>query len=173
MNIIFIGMRGTGKSTVGLALSKCLGMPFIETDREIEKRVGMSISEFISLRGWNAFRMMESSVIEGLRSLDNTIISSGGGTVLNFKNIEIFQSNGIVIWLTASLETMYQRTKDDDQRPFLTNAATRREDIRDTLKIRESLYKSASQLMISTDTDGVSHCIKSITKFLNIYEKHR
>ena len=89
MNIFLIGYRCTGKTTVGRSLAKSLGRPFFDADKELVKEQRLNISEIVSQKGWDAFREMESMVIKRICDLDNYVVATGGGVVLNDENIKI------------------------------------------------------------------------------------
>lgn len=118
-NIVLTGFMGTGKSTVGILLAKKLGRKFIDTDAVIVDREGRSISDIFAHNGEEYFRRVECEVIESLSKLSNCVISTGGGTVLRAKNIENLKKNGIVINLSASVDTIYKRTSESGKRPLL------------------------------------------------------
>jgi len=167
MNIVLIGMRGSGKTTIGNFIAKKLDWQFIETDSLIEKNIGTKISKFVNQSGWIAFRTVESKFIDNVSNLDSVVISSGGGVVIKKENIRKLKKNGVLIWLTASNDTLYNRIKDDRNRPFLTNARSRKEEIKKVFKVREKLYKGAADLVVSTETNTIEQALHDIYKYLN------
>jgi shikimate kinase len=106
MNIVLIGYRGTGKSTVGKMLASRLGRELVSTDREIVKRAGRSIPEIVAEHGWEHFRDLESEVCRDLAGRDNLIIDTGGGAILRRENVDVLKRNGRLFWLTASVDTI-------------------------------------------------------------------
>lgn len=166
MNIIFIGMRGSGKTTISKLLAEKLGYPHIETDNLIEKKVGMQIADFVKKNGWEAFRTRESEIIQELSSYNHAVISGGGGIVLRKKNVAALKPNGVFIYLTASIDTLYERIKNDTNRPFLTTAKTHREDIGKTLHEREKIYQDTADFVVSTDENTIEDTVKKIYTYL-------
>jgi len=113
-HITLVGFMGSGKTTVGVELSKLLAMEQIDVDQVIEERSKMRISDIFEHFGEKTFRKMESDVVEELSKRHNVIIfCSGGGVVLNESNVENIKRTGVVIWLKASPEEIYRRIKDD------------------------------------------------------------
>lgn len=166
MNIILIGMRGSGKSTIGLKLAEMLIRPLIETDTQIEEKVQLSISQIIAKWGWEKFRYLETDIIRDITQLDNVIISTGGGVILKEENIRMLKNNGICIYLTASIDTLYNRIKNDLNRPFLTGAKTIKEDVKKTFHDRKNLYESAADFTILTDQHQLADTAQRIKNFL-------
>jgi shikimate kinase len=142
---------GSGKTTVGVELSRLLAMEQIDVDHVIEDRTKMRISEIFEHFGEETFRKMESDVVEELSKRHNVIIfCSGGGVVLNESNVEHIKRTGVVVWLKASAEEIFRRIKDDDSRPLLKDDMTV-EKIDSMLKDRRHLYEGAADLVIDTD----------------------
>ncbi len=118
-NIVLTGFMGTGKSTVGVLLAKKLGRKFIDSDTVIIEREGRSISDIFATDGEKYFRQVESDVIYELSCLSGCVIATGGGVVLNQKNIENLRKNGVVINLSASVKTICERTCRNSERPLI------------------------------------------------------
>ena len=168
MNIILIGYRAAGKTTVGRRLSDTLRKMFVDTDDLIEERQGVPINEIVRSHGWNQFRVIEKKVISEISSHDELVIAPGGGVVLETENIEVLKRNGFVIWLKADLETILKRMSKDPRtetgRPSLTGKGTL-EELREVLTQREPLYRKASEVQVDTsvlDVDGVVNSVLSI-----------
>ncbi len=151
MNIVLIGMRGTGKTTIGAILSKRLSRTLIETDALIENITGMRISDLVDQRGWNHFRDIESKIIFEVSASDECVIATGGGVVTRPENIYALRQHGILIWLRADIQTMEKRVGNDANRPSLTAKRTLREEIIEVKNKREVLYRNASDIRIKTD----------------------
>ena len=120
MNIVLIGYRGTGKSTVGKLLAMRLGRQFVSTDEEIIKRAKRTIPEIVAQEGWEYFRDLESEVCREFAGRDRLVIDTGGGAILRTQNVEALKKSGTLFWLTASVETITKRIGRDNQRPSLT-----------------------------------------------------
>jgi shikimate kinase len=156
MNIVLIGYRGTGKSSVGRMLATRLQRQLVSTDEEVVKRAGMSITEIVERHGWEYFRDLESAVCHDLASKDRLIIDTGGGAILRSQNVEALKKNGRVWWLTANVETISQRISHDTQRPSLTGTKSFIEEIRDVMTERLPKYRAAADSTIATEGLSVS-----------------
>ena len=119
MNIVLMGYRGTGKSTVGRLLAARLGRELVSTDAEIIERAQHSIPEIVAQKGWEHFRDLESDICREFASRDQLVIDTGGGAILRVQNVEALKKNGTVFWLTASVETIAKRIGSNNQRPSL------------------------------------------------------
>lgn len=159
MNIILIGYRCTGKTTVGRALAKNLGWKFVDTDVEVVKTFGASIEEIVEKEGWLQFRSREKAIVERMSLENRHVISTGGGVVIDPENVENLKKNGLVIWLKASVQTILNRMERDfkskDMRPALTSLDMENE-IRNTLALRDSLYRDAMDFSLHTDSLGAN-----------------
>ena len=113
MNIVLIGYRCSGKSTVGQRLAERLSREFIDCDDYIEKKTELTIREIFELHGESHFRTLESRAIIELGKLDGKIIATGGGAVLKYKNIQALKRNGRVIWLDVKPDTACRRLMED------------------------------------------------------------
>lgn len=162
MNIVLIGYRGTGKSTIGKVLAATLGRELVSTDKEIVRRVGRPIPEIVSQFGWEHFRDLESEVCKDLAGRDNLVIDTGGGAILRPQNVETLKRNGVLFWLTASVETITARIGGDTQRPSLTGTKSFVEEIREMLQERSPKYQAAADHVIATDGRSVDQLVKAI-----------
>lgn len=139
-NIVLVGMPSSGKTTVATALAESLNKTFIDTDQEIKKIIGMEISEFFKLKGEAEFRKIESEVAREVSKLQNAVISTGGGMILNRENIHFLKLNGRVYFLDRPLKLLI--TTPD--RPLSSNAA----DLERRYNERYELYTSLSDVCI-------------------------
>lgn len=150
-NIVLIGMRGSGKTTVGKLLAKKMNKQYLELDDLIAKKLGMKIPAIVEKKGWSYFREKESEVAQEVALHADKIISTGGGIVIKDVNIKVLKKNSVFIFLNASAKTLVKRIGEDSNRPFLTKAKSRQEDIENVLKERMKLYKKAADYLIDTD----------------------
>lgn len=164
-NIVLIGFMGSGKTSVGTELSALLEMDYIDTDDIIIENSGMSINEIFSAYGETKFRNLETKAMEDLQGLNNTIISCGGGVVLNPKNIDLLKNNGRTVWLKVSPEEVYNRLSGDDNRPLLKDNFTM-EKLSQILEDRLPLYENAGDIIINTDGKNVQEIAKEIVEEL-------
>jgi shikimate kinase len=162
VNLYLVGFMGTGKSTVGRAAAARLGFQLIDSDHEIERAQGRTITEIFAQDGEPAFREMEKAFIEGGHPGERTVVSCGGGLVVQPGMLEALRSRGIVICLHASLETVLARTSRSRNRPLL-EVENPEERIRTLYAAREPVYRRAGT-MVLTDSrplgDIVAHVVR-------------
>ena len=162
MNIVLIGYRGTGKSSVARLLAARNKWPLVSTDLEIIKKAGMPVSEIIRKRGWDYFRNVESEICKQVGKKDRTIIDTGGGAVLRKENVESLRQRGRMFWLTAEVATVMERIKNNSDRPSLTGKKSYVEEVEEVLNERLPLYKAAADHMIATDDRTVEEVANEI-----------
>lgn len=150
MNIVLIGYRGSGKSTVAQILTGKTGMKKISSDAVIESRAGMTINEFVKKNGWDEFRNLEESVIREISEMDGIIIDTGGGVILRQTNIDALKKNGTIFFLNADARILAERIKYENTRPPLTYGKEPWEEVEGVLKERLPLYKKAADHIIET-----------------------
>jgi shikimate kinase len=150
-NLVLIGYRGTGKSTVGKRLARELGRRLISTDAEVVKRAKLSVPEIVKQFGWEYFRDLESTVCRDVAAQDGLIIDTGGGAILRAENVEALRRSGTLVWLTATVETITRRIGGDTQRPSLTGTKSFTDEIRDVLTERIPKYQAAAHHIVATD----------------------
>jgi shikimate kinase len=162
MNIVLMGYRGTGKSTVGRLLALRLGRELASTDAEIVKRAQHSIPEIVAQKGWEHFRDLESDICREFASRDQLVIDTGGGAILRVQNVEALKKNGTLFWLTASIETIAKRIGSNNQRPSLTGTKSFVDEIQDVLRERMPKYQAAADHSIATDNRSVNQLVETI-----------
>jgi shikimate kinase len=162
MNIVLIGYRGTGKSTVGRILAERLGRPLVSTDAEIIRLAGRSIPEIVAQSGWDHFRDLESEVCRDLSGRDGLIIDTGGGAILRPANVAVLKSHGILFWLTAEIPTIAARIGGDTQRPSLTGTKSFTEEIEEVLRERRPKYQAAADHVIVTDGRSLEQVVAAV-----------
>ena len=149
-NIILIGMMGSGKTTVSKELSKTLPeYSLIDIDSEIEKSTQKKISEIFLKHGEPFFRMLESDKIKKFCTGEKKIISAGGGAFENEDNRKIMLENGVVIYLKATADEIYNRIKNETHRPLLKRNFSL-EKIENIMKNREKNYLKANHTIDTT-----------------------
>ncbi len=168
-NIILIGYRCTGKTSVGKRLSERLDLPFLDTDDLITREAGMSVGEIVREGVWPLFRRKEKEVIGRLSSMEGSIIAPGGGAFEDPENREALRDNGLFVWLTADVKTIMERMladrKSSDQRPPLSDGDLEAEAAR-IMKRREPAYRQLADLTIDTAQKSIDSIAEAICGFL-------
>ena len=169
-NIVLIGYRGTGKSTVAQKLAHNLNLEVISTDTEFEKTANMSISDFVATHSWELFRDRETEIIKKLTGKAPLIIDCGGGVIVKPENMELLQKNALVFWLTGSPETLAGRLAEKTDRPPLTDRTDFLSEIKSVLQERTPLYKKYADFVINTEKFSPAANAKTI-KSLYLFQK--
>lgn len=117
--VVLVGMMGAGKTAVGKALAASLGVPFLDSDAEIESAAAMSIAEIFARDGEAFFRARETQVIDRLLDGESGILSTGGGAFLSERNRKLISDKGVSVWLKADLPLLWNRVKHKNTRPLL------------------------------------------------------
>jgi len=158
MNIILIGYRCTGKTSVGKKISERLRIPFYDTDELINKHTRKTVKEIVDNGGWDLFRREEKTVIRTLSSLTETVIAVGGGAIMDAENREALRKNGLFLWLTADVSTIIERMRNDrtgDERvPPLSSEGTEGE-TPGILEQRIPIYHGLADFTIDTSGRGI------------------
>ena len=154
-NVVLIGFMGTGKTSVGRLLAGRLGCAFHDLDKKIEEQHGMSIPAMFAEHGEPYFRAREKEAVRAAAGRTNLVIATGGGTVKDPENVALLRQNGILVALTADVDTILQRTASRGARPVLdqADAGERRAAVVRLLEERRALYEDAD---ITVDTSGRS-----------------
>lgn len=163
-NIALIGFMGTGKTSSGKLLANRIGYSFIDTDYKIELDNNMTIAEMFALHGEAYFRRREADTVRKVASHRHTVISTGGGVVLNPENMDALRMSGFVISLKASVDAILERTSRRNVRPLLERE-DRRETVLRLLENRDHLYEQAD---FTVDTTALSpmQVVDEIVKFI-------
>ena len=167
MSLILEGFMGSGKSAVGSMLALRLGLPFVDTDSEIEKRQSSSIADIFDRFGEEAFRQMETSMLQGLLLEDTeAVISLGGGTPVRRANAPVIKGLGRVVYLRASAETLLKRLENGvEQRPMLKGHDLN-ERVRELLESREDRYLELADIVITIADEDIPEICDRIIKRL-------
>ncbi|MEA1890392.1 MAG: shikimate kinase AroK [Pseudomonadota bacterium] len=167
-NIFLVGPMGVGKTTIGSHLARKLKYDFVDSDTEIEKRTGASISLIFDIEGEEGFRKREAQMIEALTQKRHIVLSTGGGSVLDEISRQNLRSKGYVVYLKASVEILYERLKKSRNRPLM-ETDDKKKVIEDLLAEREPLYLAVADITIATDGRSAQDVAREI---YNQYEKH-
>ena len=161
-NIILIGYMGCGKSTVGKRLSYVLRKPVLDTDRLIEKKEDMTISEIFALYGEEYFRNLETRCLEEvLLQKGEYVIAVGGGLPIRECNRELLKKIGTVLYLRANPDTIYEHLKEDTTRPLLSGENSK-EKIKTMMKARTEFYEAAADVTIDVDDMNFEEIIEKV-----------
>ena len=115
--IILIGMMGAGKTTIGKSLANHLDKTFIDSDHEIQKRTGVKIPIIFEIEGEAGFRKRETDMLRELLKIDNIVLATGGGIIINEENRKLIKEKGTIIYLRATVNDLLHRTRHDKNRP--------------------------------------------------------
>jgi shikimate kinase len=169
-NIVLIGFMGTGKTTVGQVLAKRLNRQLIEVDAVIKKTAGKTIPEIFKNNGEIYFRELEIEATKQAAAGEKQVIACGGGVVLNTINIDRLRVNGVVVNLTASLETILKRVATDGANRPLINVNWPPERIKELMKFRNPFYLRAADVTINTSKLNIDAVAEKIINRLKKYE---
>lgn len=164
-----VGLRGTGKSTVGRVIAERLSLPFIDADAALEARAGRPVAEIFA-EGEPAFRDLESAVLKGITAGPPAVLATGGGAVLRPDNRQALRAFGKVVWLAARPETLADRLHNDPSglaaRPSLTGMGVI-EEIAAVLEARAEYYRRVSDVMVDTDGLGPADVADAVLQRLD------
>ena len=165
-NLIFLGMMGSGKSSIGSLVAKKLQLNFIDIDNEIETELGLSIKKIFKTKGENYFRKFEEKITLKKLKSKPVVISLGGGAFTNRNIRKEVIKNHLSFWLNWSDKILVNRIKNSKKRPLVSNASEN--EIIDLIKKRSNIYSKA---LYKIECDSLTKK-EIVKKILNIYEAH-
>ena len=165
-NLVFLGMMGSGKSSIGSIVSKKLNINFIDIDKEIEKKLGTTISKIFENKGEKYFREIEEITTLKLLKNSKVVISLGGGAFLNNRIKKEILNNHISFWLNWDIKTLIERIKDSQKRPVAFNAS--KDDLENIIKKRSAVYSKAKYKI---DCENLTKK-KIVENIIKIYEAY-
>jgi shikimate kinase len=148
--VFLIGPMGSGKTAVGRQLARRLGMPFLDSDAEVESRTGVDIAYIFEREGEEGFRVRERDAIDELTKGSGVVLATGGGAVLLPENRERLAARGTVVFLDTTVAQQLERTRKGRHRPLLA-AADRRAKLEELARTRDPLYRSIAAITVRTD----------------------
>ena len=164
--IILIGMMGAGKTTIGKSLANHLDKTFIDSDHEIQKRTGVKIPIIFEIEGEAGFRKRETDMLRELLKIDNIVLATGGGIIINEENRKLIKEKGTIIYLRATVNDLLHRTRHDKNRPLLqtTDPQAKLTDLYDQ---RDPIYCEAAHIVVESGNLSVHQMVKYLTQKLD------
>ena len=164
-SIFLVGMMGAGKSSVGKLLARHLGKTFHDSDQVIEARTGVRISLIFELEGESGFRAREAAVIEELTALKDSVLATGGGVVLDPRNRDLLKTRGTVVYLRATVNELWNRTRHDRNRPLLQTGDpyTR---LCELHAQRDPLYREVAAITVETGAQSLKSLVGKLEQRL-------
>lgn len=170
--VVLVGMMGAGKTTVGRRLANRLGFGFVDSDAEIEKAAGMSISEFFEMHGEDEFRAGEARVMARLLKDPRTVVATGGGILINPDTRKLIADRAVSVWLKADLDLLFARVSRRNTRPLL-RTDNPRATLEKLIEERYPLYAGADVTVTSRDVPH-EHVAEAIVAALaNFFEAEK
>ncbi len=164
-NIFLVGPMGAGKTTIGKLLAKTLGVEFLDSDKEIEKRTGASIPVIFEYEGEAGFRRREAETLAELATLRPIVLATGGGSVILPENQTVLRTSGFVVYLQCDVGKQLERTQWDANRPLLKTENPRAR-LEELFLAREPIYRAIADLIVDTgeysSRSSVRHILKAI-----------
>lgn len=171
-SVFLIGPMGAGKSTVGRRLAHILKRRFIDCDKEIERRTGVSIPMIFEMEGEAGFREREKTVVAELACQAGIVLATGGGAVLDADNRRCLLQNGFVVYLSTSVQEQLRRTGKDTNRPLLQTPDPRRR-LEELSQVRDPLYREIADIVVRTDGRQARRVVQTILGHLKRCDSYR
>tara|TARA_B100000925_G_scaffold44354_1_gene28951 strand:+ start:744 stop:1256 length:513 start_codon:yes stop_codon:yes gene_type:complete len=165
-NVYLVGLMGSGKTSIGKILAKRMGMNFIDLDDEIIKDQQCSISEIFDRFGEKKFRHLENKKLLSTLKIDNCVISTGGGIIMDQDNIKIMVENGSIIHLDIDLETQLLRIKNKKNRPLLRDKDNQRKILVKMRKERDHIYKKIAVASVNTSNKKRNDIVSEVVNII-------
>jgi shikimate kinase len=165
VKIFFIGMPGSGKSTIGKQIANSLNIPFVDLDNEIERQEKMTIAEIFKTKGEDHFRKTESSLLNHWASSPNSfVMATGGGAPCFFNGIDVIKNSGVSVFLDEPIPTLAKRVTQQTGRPLLSSNKEEEtiEKLKKTFSARVAIYKKATFTMENPTVDKVLEKLKHL-----------
>ncbi len=164
-SIFLVGMMGAGKTTIGKLLANFLNKTFLDSDREIQKRTGVSIPVIFEIEGEAGFRKRETEMLSQLVESENIVLATGGGAVLSSENREILKRSGTVIYLRTTVDDLWRRTRHDKNRPLLQTSDPRRK-LTELYTHRDPLYRETAHIVVESGKRSARHLAQLLAQQL-------
>ena len=164
-NIFLVGMMGAGKTTVGRTLARRLKLRFVDSDHEIEARCGVKIPVIFEIEGEAGFRSRGAQALAELTVLQGIVLATGGGAVLREESRRLLAARGIVIYLRATPEHLFERVRQDRNRPLLATGDPLAR-LRQLYRDRDPLYREVADLVVDTGRQSVQVLTRGVLEQL-------
>lgn len=162
-SIFLIGPMGAGKSTIGRLLAKTLGVDFIDSDKEIERKTGVSIPMIFEYEGETGFRKREADTLAELTGLSPVVLATGGGSVMRPENRALLRDRGFVVYLHCPVEKQLERTHKDSNRPLL-HTDNPRQKLKELFELRLPIYRDLADYIVDTGQISSRNVVRQILK---------
>ena len=162
-NVYLVGLMGAGKTTLGRSLARRLALDFVDSDREIEARTGVSIPTIFEIEGEEGFRRREAAVIEELSHLSGQVVATGGGAVLRAENRANIKASGYVVYHNVPPQILWERTRHDRNRPLL-RVADPLARLNELFTQRDPYYREVADLVVDGGRGSASGLLQLLTK---------
>lgn len=166
MNVVLVGYRGTGKSSVATLVAHQLRLTVVSLDAELVRKAGKTVPEIVAEVGWAGFRDLEEEIVRTYAAHDGQVIDCGGGVIEREANFSPLRAAGPVIWLRASARTIVERIGGDTQRPSLTGTRSFTEEVDEVLERRQPLYRRIAHHVVDTDGRTVDEVAREVVGVL-------
>ena len=161
--IILIGMMGAGKTTIGKSLANHLDKTFIDSDHEIQKRTGVKIPIIFEIEGEAGFRKRETDMLRELLKIDNIVLATGGGIIINEENRKLIKEKGTIIYLRTAVNDLLNRTRHDKNRPLLQTTDPRAK-LTDLYHQRDPIYCEVAHIVVDIGNLSVHQIVRYLTQ---------
>jgi shikimate kinase len=171
-NLFLVGPMGSGKSAVGKQLARLLGLPFYDSDTEIERRTGVDIPFIFEKEGEAGFRQREHETLEVLTAMKHIVLATGGGAVLLPENRRMLAERGRVVYLETSIAQQVERVRQGRTRPLLSKVDPAVK-LGELMELRAPLYAEIADVTVTTDNRKVRNVAEDILRELDAAEPAR
>lgn len=165
-NIFLVGPMGAGKTTIGRQLAKSLGVGFYDSDKEIERKTGVSIPMIFDYEGEQGFRKRESEVLDEITHQSPIVLATGGGAIIQPSNRIWLRERGFVVYLQCNIDTQLSRTRKDSNRPLLKTENPRAR-LEELYAFRDPIYRELADLIVDTGHHSSRAAVRRILMSIN------